>query len=465
MHTGVVYKPESVLNGRKSMIKEGLGDLYLYLLIECYFRPLEGFQMRIGIYRIISEFLKNLDRRFKVMLVAIGLYSWANNLPSQYNQLYVTALGANPVELGSLNSISGIANSIISAPTGWFIDKYGVKKVIILGLVLSAIVSGIYGYATNWLMLIPAMILAQISFRMIVPLTDIIFVGTIKPEGRAQAMGFSRTIWALPSILGPMTAAVIVIAFGGINAQGIRPLYLIQLFSITSIILFVVFMLENPQAQSVTKKYMSNLKKTGLIEDFKDLFKGERWLKEWTIAISLWRFGTSISIPFIPLWIVDVKGADPYILGIMSTLGIATSAFLQIPMGTLADRIGRKKVFFLLRPFSYLGTFLLILAPNPQFLIPVGVLGVLGLMGGMGSVSFIPFITMYWEMVPAEKRGRWFGFTGIFNIVTVPAYILGGFLWQAGLMELVLLLPVLIEMLAVIPIIMRIPDTLGRSKQ
>ena len=420
--------------------------------------------MSTSIHKGVLNFLGELDRRFKVMLVAIGLYSWASNLTLKYNQLYATALGADPLELGSLNSIGGVANSIISAPTGWFIDRYGVKKVIILGLALSAIVSAIYGYASNWLMLIPAIILSQISFRMIIPLTDIIFIGTSKPRSRARAMGLSRAIWAIPSALAPMTAAAIVSAFGGINVQGIRPLYLVQLGAITLIMVFVIFALEELHIQRTAGERVMDQGKSGLIEGFKELFEGERWLKEWAILMGLWRFGMSLSMPFIPLWMVNVKGADPYILGAISTAGIITSALLQIPMGIIADRIGRKKTFFLLRPFSYLGTLLLILAPSPELLIPVGILGVLGSMDGMAGVSFIPFITMYWEAVPAEKRGRWFGFTGIFNIFAVPASMLGGFLWQVGLKEWVLLLPVLIEVSSIVPILMRIPDTLGRPK-
>jgi hypothetical protein len=95
----------------------------------------------------------------------------------------------------------------------------------------------------------------------------------------------------------------------------------------------------------------------------------------------------------------------------------------------------------------------------------VGILGMASamMMGGIGSVSFIPFITMYWETVPAEKMGRWFGFTGIFNILALPASILGGLMWQDGLTELVLLIPVLTETLALIPILTRIPDTLDKS--
>jgi MFS family permease len=88
----------------------------------------------------------------------------------------------------------------------------------------------------------------------------------------------------------------------------------------------------------------------------------------------------------------------------------------------------------------------------------------MGLMEGIGILSSIPFMTMYWELVPTEKRGRWFGFTGIFNtLMTIPAFMLGGFLWEMGMMELVILLPVFIEMLVIIPILSRIPDTLGRS--
>lgn len=420
--------------------------------------------MVASVYSVISRFFRRLDSRFRVMLVAVGINSWIRGLPSQYNQLFASDLGANPVELGFLESIGGVANSIVSAPTGWFIDRYGVKRVIIFGFVLSAIVSGIYGIAVDWRMLIPAIVLAQMSMRMIVPLTDIIFVGTTKPRERALAMGFSRTIWAIPNMFAPITAALIVVRFGGINVQGIRPLYTIQLAAIIFVVLFVALMLKAPSTRPSVDKDGS-IVRTGLIEDFKDLFRGERWLKELTVIMSAWRFGMRAVVPFIPLWMVNVKGADPYILGTMGTIGIITSALLQIPAGRLADKIGRKRVFLLLRPFAYLGTILLIVAPTPEFLIPLGALGVAGMMvmGGVGNVSFVPFITMYWEMVPAEKRGRWFGFTGIFNILIVPASILCGFMWQAGLMELVLILPVLVEVLIVIPMLTIIPDTLGRS--
>jgi len=392
------------------------------------------------------------------MLAAIGLYSWSNNLSLQYNQLYAVSLGADPIELGSLNSLGGLVNSVISAPMGLFIDKHGVKKVIILGLLLSAIVSCIYGFAATWWILIPAVILSQISMRMIVPLTDIIIIGTTKSNERVLSMGFSRTIWAIPTMFAPMVAGIIVSSFGGINVQGIRPLYFIRLATIILIIIFVSTMLTSQTANSVSG--INDYKfdpKNGIISGFKELFD-EKWLKHWAAVMGLRQFGMGIAMPFIPLWMVEVKGADPYILGYLGTLSILTSALLQVPMGRLADKIGRKKVFLMLRPFSYLGSILLILAPRPEALILLGILGTTGAMQGIGGVSFIPFITMYWESVPAEKRGRLFGFTGMFGILSFLASILGGFLWQSGHMVLVLLLPLLIEMMVSIPILIRIPE-------
>jgi MFS family permease len=409
--------------------------------------------------------LKSLDRRFKVVLAAVGAFNWANNLPLNYSQIYAVALGASPMELSSLNSVGGVVSALISAPAGWLIDRHGVKKMFTIGLALSAVVSAIYGCASSWLVLIPAVILTQISFKFIMPLADLIFVGTSRPETRAQAMGLSRMIWAMFSLVAPMMAAFIVTYYGGINVQGIRPLYFIQLLSITLVIAFVILRLEELRARLASDDYDRGASDKGFIEGFRDLLRGERWLKEWVILMGLWRFATSISMPFIMLWMVYTKGADPYVLGAVSTVGFLTSIILQVPVGVMADRIGRKKAFLLIRPLTYIGTILLVITPNPQLLVPVGALGALGLMGGISDVSFIPFITMFWEVVPAEKRGRWFGLTGIFDILTVPAFMLGGFLWQAGLEVLVLLLPLFVEVFTIIPLLIVVPDTLGLSKE
>ena len=207
------------------------------------------------------------------------------------------------------------------------------------------------------------------------------------------------------------------------------------------------------------------------MEDYQAFFRGERWLKRWVLLRLVMQFGINLTLPFVPLWLVEVKGATPQMLGLMGTVGVLVSLLFQIPAGRLADRIGRKKVFSLLRPVVYLGTALLVVAPGPEYLVLVGLLGAIALGGGaggggggLGSVGFTPFITMFWEMVPHEKRGRLFGVEGLLNISAIPASLVGGLLWERGLMVEVLLIPVLLELLVVLPLLASIPDTLVQAE-
>jgi MFS family permease len=409
------------------------------------------------------RFFRELDRRVQVTIAGIGIHNWGQQLTMQYTQLYATDLGADALDLGLLNSITAAVSSIVSVPLGWVTEKYTVRKVLLLGLACAAMSAAISALAGNWLMLIPAFVIGARLVR-IMPLADIIFITATQSQHRATVMGLSRVAWGTLNLFAPMAAALIIANSGGISAQGIRPLYYIQLVLTVLVLLFMARKLQPLPSHVDRKAGRPGLKGGTFIQDFRELFQGEKWLKRWMALRVIQQFGNSLATPFVALWMVNVKGATPHIIGMMGTASAITSLALQVPAGRLADRIGRKRVFLLLRPVSYLGTFLLILAPRPEYLILVGLLGAAGAArgagGGIGGVSFTPFITMFWEMVSDEKRGRWFGIEGLMSLSTIPASILGGVLWQQGLMTEVLLLPILIEVLLVIPILTTVPDTL-----
>jgi len=296
--------------------------------------------------------------------------------------------------------------------------------------------------------------------------TDIIFISATGPEERTGVMSLSRVIWGAINVFAPLAAGLVVAHFGGINTRGIRPLYYIQL-ALTVLVFFFMLRALKPLPGGVRDAGVSS-SKGSLLEDYREFFRGERWLKRWVLLRLVMQFWTNLALPFVPLWLVEVKGATPQMLGLMGRGGVGVSLLFQIPAGRLADRIGRKKVYFLLRPVAYLGTVLLVLSPRPEYLVLVGLLGAIALGGGGGgglsSVGFTPFITMFWEMVPHEKRGRWFGVEGLLNISTIPASLVGGLLWERGFMVEVLLLPVLLELLVVLPLLASIPETLARSE-
>jgi len=409
--------------------------------------------------------LDDLDERVKAAIVGTGIHSWGQRLTSQYNLLFAASLGASAVQLGLLNSIAGAVGSLASMPLGWATERYSVRRVLLLGYALGAVASMIYALAGAWWMLIPAFILGGRLVR-IMPLTDIIFVSATEPKERTEVMSLSRVVWGAINVFAPLAAGLAVAYFGGINPQGIRPLYYIQL-ALTVFVFFFMLRALKPLPRSVRDAGDTG-SKGSLLEDYREFFRGERWLKRWVLLRLVMQFGTNLALPVVPLWLVEVKGATPQMLGLMGTVGVVVSLLFQIPAGRLADRIGRKKVYFLLRPMAYIGTALLVLAPGLEYLVRVGLLGAIALGGGAGgglsSVGFTPFITMFWEIVPHEKRGRWFGIEGLLNITAIPASLVGGLLWERGFKVEVLLLPILLELLIVLPLFASIPETLARSE-
>jgi len=190
------------------------------------------------------------------------------------------------------------------------------------------------------------------------------------------------------------------------------------------------------------------------------------WLAMFFVFLE-WTFGMT----FVPVFLQEdmdlTFGQAQSWTGLLMALP-SLAMFVATPLwGTYSDRIGRKKTFLLLRPFSWLAELLLIVAPRPEALILVGVLGGNvsggGEGGGIGGVSFIPNITMEWEMVPEAKRGRWHGILGLCRVLAFPAAILGGLLWQQGFKVEILLLPILLEAAVAVPILLTIPETLGRT--
>ena len=51
-------------------------------------------------------------------------------------------------------------------------------------------------------------------------------------------------------------------------------------------------------------------------------------------------------LPFTQVFAHEMKGAEQYVLGVMVTGSALTPLVLGIPLGRLADRVGRKKVLY-----------------------------------------------------------------------------------------------------------------------
>ncbi len=400
-----------------------------------------------------TGFLTRQKRNYRVAVTRSALNSFLFNLTAQYDSIYTVTLGAGSVELGTVNSIGNGVAAIIAMPVGWLVDRYGFKRFYVLGMGLLAGVALIYAMAPSWHAIVAAMILYSVAMRLTGTGCSVISADSVGNEDRATAQNVCAVFRSILSMVAPLVAAPLITAFGGMNAEGLRPLYYARFVGYGIVLLFVAVQVTDVRT---TSKETIN---AGLVEGLKQLLGEDHRLRKWIIISSLTSLPMAITPPFLQVFAHEMKGANQYVLGAMGTATILARLAFGIPSGRLADRIGRKKAIYLLTPLWYASHVLLILSSSPITLI---------LASAMWTFYYINSgITgaMTLEIVPVEQMGKWSGLQGLFRgMVTVPAPILGGLIWRELGPAYVFLVPLAIDICLRIPLLTTVPETLNMDR-
>ena len=84
-------------------------------------------------------FIRRQKRPFKVNIVKNILQNFSIGLTYQYQSVYISELGASAMEVGYVNSVGGLASTMITLPVGWLADRYGIKRILLTALPLMAV--------------------------------------------------------------------------------------------------------------------------------------------------------------------------------------------------------------------------------------------------------------------------------------------------------------------------------------
>jgi len=399
----------------------------------------------------IMGFVRRQKHNYWVAITRSAASGFLMNLTAQYDSIYIVSFGVNPVGLGMINSIGNAISALISTPVGWLMDRYGIRRLYILAIALAAGGVLIYALSFTWQIIIIGIILFSISIRLTNTGCSVICADSVKNKDRATSQNLCVTLASLVSMVAPLVAASLVTLFGGLNTQGIRPLYYLAFIGYVLIFILVSAKLREPKREKVVEERIT----TSFVDDFKWLFEERGPLKRWIVVTSLTGLPVAMTLPFFLLFAYEIKGADQYLLGGMTSAAVLTRLLFGIPLGRLADRIGRKKVIYFLTPLWYASSLLLVFSLNSATLILAGALQTFYLI----SSGITAAMTL--ELVSLERIGRWSGVLGLFQgLITIPAPILGGFIWKELGPIYVFLLPLVVDLFIRIPVLTTIPETL-----
>lgn len=404
-----------------------------------------------GVIQKGLDFVARQEKTYKVNMLRVSVQNFFLTLTQQYQSLYIVALGASPLHLGIVTGIGGIAGATVAAPTGWLADKYGIRKILLFATSLLAIGALIFALAPNWIIIIPAMFIATLAQRMVMTVCPIVCGSCLMDEERATGMQLCDTLSAIPRLVSPLLAAFLIVGFGGMGVQGIRPLYYLQSLGLCLVLALILKWFSNPEKRR-TKDSTSSF-----LDGLRQVNAGGWTVRKWIVYLSLSTIPFSINTVYLPLFAAEIKHADHFVLGAMGAVSTLVPLLLSIPTGRLADTIGRKKVVYITSPIYWLSILLLVYAPNPTVLI------VSGILQGFYLLTAVTQGAMTAELVPPSLLGRWYGVLGSFRgLVMVVAPILSGIIWSTIGPAYVFFFIILTEISKLL-ILVTMPETLKKK--
>lgn len=364
------------------------------------------------------NFVRRQQSPFKLNMVRLIVQNFSVGLTQQYQSIYISELGAGPLQLGYVTGIGGIASTIITVPAGWLADRYGIKKMVLTSITLGILGYAIFALAGHWWVTAAALLATTFSWQIGMTVCPMICGSTLASSERTTGMQLCDTVTAMPRLIAPIVAAYLITLFGGMSVEGIRPLYWIEVSGL--VIAFLIFFryFTDPLGRKGGQPHQ-------LMAGLRRVLNEGVMVKRWIVFSILSVFPLFMSI-FIPLYARELKGATQYTIGLMDAAFYLLIVLLAIPVGLSADRFGRKKLIILMTPLYCLSLLLIVYAPNTLVLI------VAGFLNGFLWISLVTQGSIMVELVPRELLGSWSGILGLFRgMVMIASPIMGGMIWKS----------------------------------
>ncbi len=404
------------------------------------------------------NFAKRQTHDFKLMLARRALHGFASGLSTQYNSIYATLLGADSVQLGSLQSVGNAIGALAALPAGWFIDFGSLKKVFRLSVVMLAASRLAFFAAPHWGWLYVGIILYYLGMRLTCTSCTVVCAAELANRERATGRGLCRTLSSIVAIVAPLLAAGLVSGFGGINLPGLRPLYVIQMFVFMGMFVLLLTRLSGSHTSGADRAQMSGGRH--ILSGFAQVFENGPDVVRLLLVMGLMELPWTLAGPFMPVYAHQFKGANEFVLGGILTASAVVPLLASIPLGRLADHHGRKKLLFAIAPLAYAANLCLILAPTSG----TGawlVLLLYGVLFGFNSISMALTSSMAAEIMPKEQMGRWIGIVSLFRgLLGIPAPLIGGLIWEHIGPQYTFLAAIAVDLFLRLPLLALVRETL-----
>ncbi|MCY9515225.1 MFS transporter [Paenibacillus apiarius] len=238
--------------------------------------------------------------------------------------------------MGYLVAAFAVAQLLMSPLAGRWVDRYGRKKIIIIGLFLFAVSELIFGLATNVSVLYIARILGGISAAFVMPGVTAYVADITSVQERPKAMGYISAAISTGFIIGP--------GIGGFIAEyGVRmPFFFAAAIAFLACV-SSIFILKEQLTKQQLAEISANAKQTNFISDLKRSLHPLYFIA--FIIVFVLAFGLSAYETVFSLFSDHKFGFTPKDIAVIITISSIFGVVVQVFMfGKMVDKLGEKKL-------------------------------------------------------------------------------------------------------------------------
>jgi DHA1 family multidrug resistance protein-like MFS transporter len=315
---------------------------------------------------------------------------------------YASDLGATGVYIGLIYSSFSLSRAILQTPVGRLADTFSKKKIIVAGLIMYAVVSVVYTYVNSPETLILVRVLHGVGSSMMMPVA-MAYAMNLTPEGQeGKYMGYLNTALFTGYGAGPF--------IGGYIYENHSTRMVFNTMSVMIAISLVLTILFVPDEQSIGIRSSQSPAPLGEI-------LANKTLSSVLVYRGVNALGRGTIMSFLPLFAVQILGLSSTYIGVILSAGIFLNAFLQTPMGMLADRFNRKTLLVVGGLIASMGYF---------YMVQTGTLAEIfaaRITVSIGGALSLPAVT---AIIAEEGRKLGSGSTvGVFNTAMSVGQIVG----------------------------------------
>jgi MFS family permease len=258
-----------------------------------------------------------------LILISISLFAWGvgEGMFIYFQPLYLQKWGANPLEIGAILSIMGIAMAVAQAPAGYLADRVGSRPVMWASWVLGTIAAVMMALAGSLSMFVAGLFTYGLTSFVVAPMNS--YITSVRGKWSVErALTIVSAIYHLGAVIGPI--------IGGVLAEllGLPMIYRISagVFFVSTLIVLTTRRApveEVSEAHAARPTLTANPRFMGLL-----------------VLIFITMFALYLPQPLTPNYLQNEQGFTLAEIGTLGAVGSLGNALFMLALGHLSAPVG-----------------------------------------------------------------------------------------------------------------------------